>query len=252
MSSKLRVRGSVNLRVVVAGCLLLLAGIALWNSEVLRAAFNAEDPPLTVGEFLHRQQGDRWPAARTSALERGWLTTEYLDSAIDEREISPWEHVEPMLRDTLVGSGFKDSWHRARFSKAWIEESGFMDPRVNPRQEGLSEEKLEDLLRLNEDFQQALQPLIDSAIVALMLALQDTLDRGDYLACPIVPDQSWVTPKPKAGAGGFRYLESMSLHGWNIVVEVVAQDYPELKAAVTAIDELNHQRIHEIKGSLGG
>jgi hypothetical protein len=171
-----------------------------------------------------------------------------LESVIDQNDITPWQDVLPLLKESVVGYGYQDPWIRGRTSEVWIEESGFFDERINSTGRRLSKAELEELRKLNYAYTEAISPLAIVADGALRKALGDKLDRSDYIRCPLVGAGVAIKPGPGALGGWFRHVDSMSLRGWSILIEVDSQEYPDLDEHVTAIRDLSAERIKAISG----
>jgi hypothetical protein len=204
----------------------------------------------TLESVLHGIWGEQWQSKRTALLDSGLATEAQLAQEVDISSFTPWEAVEPQVRQTVVGEGFRYQWLERGFTRLrdggsfeWI-----TDPEVNPEGYSLSAFQLTEFDNLLASLDAEIESIAAEVVTALGEALLQTIDSREYFFFPI---HAMGNPSHNRRCSGtYCYRESISLDGWAIIIDVDSHQFPHLERAYRALVESSNRRRERVSAYL--
>lgn len=220
------------------------------NAELERAPLASDDETFaglsnprvgTLRELCEEFYGMPWDALRELLS----------DPDVDPDQIVQlyaWEQAAPHVRNELLHTDDESRREQTRQILGWggtQTRPGWYGGQLNPERKQLAAIDVQNLERLNDEFDSRLTDLAQVVNELLPRCMADQFDRGDFARAPFVSAKDTRTAPPKQS----EFRRALTTHGagWTATLEFESANYPELDRLGREIQALKRERIERLR-----
>ena len=163
-------------------------------------------------------------------------------------ELYAWEQALPHVRGELLHTDAEGRNEQTRQILGWggtQTHPSWYGGQLNPQRRELAAIDVQNLERLNDEFDSRLTDLAQAVNDLLPRCLADQFDRGDFARAPFVSAKDTRTgPRPKSE---FRRALTTQGAGWTATLEFESAKYPELERLGHEIQALKRERFERLR-----
>lgn len=167
-------------------------------------------------------------------------------------QLYPWEQVAPHMRREFLHTDEENQREQTRQILAWggtQTRPSWFDGLLNPQKKPLAAVDVQNLERMNAEYDSRLTDLAQAVNELVPRCLADRFDRGEFTRSPLVRTNDAGGGPPKQSE--FRRALTTQGAGWTATLVLESADYPELEKLGQEIRALKHERYERLRDYIG-